>query len=204
MRFFAGLFLCLIPLFSVAESGFIYAYQVRANSWIALSGTTNVNSFTCTSSGDIPDGYLIADILPGSNAVFFSDASLNIKVSSFDCKNRIMSNDLHEAMGGSKHPIVSIRLKEIRPQQQVKSKGKGKLRAEFAITLNGVTRDADIIVDYHEHSPLNMLLSGSKDFLMSDFGIDPPSPAMGFVKVRDKVSISFHLLVETSLISQAR
>ncbi len=204
MRIVALLLMCMLPLFSTAGSGFLYAYQVHPNSWIALSGTTNVNSFTCTSAGEIPNGYIVADILPGSNAVFFSDASLNIKVSSFDCKNRIMSNDLHEAMGGRKHPIVSIRLKEIRPQQQAKSKGKGKLRAEFAITLNGVTRDADIIVDYHEHSPLNMLLGGSKDLLMSDFGIDPPSPAMGFVKVRDKVSISFHLLVETSLISQAQ
>lgn len=204
MRAILAFFMCLFPLLAVSGSGIVYSYNIRSNSWISLSGTTNVNTFTCRSDGEIPNGNILADILPGSNAVYFSDASIDLEVFSFDCQNRVMNRDLHDALGGNDNPHINIKLKEIRPQQPVKAGSGGKIRAEFAITINGKSKNTDILIDYRQHNPHYMLISGSKDLLMSDFGIVPPSPALGLVKVRDKVTIHFHLLVETSLMTQAQ
>ena len=197
-------FIGFLHVSAAVASGLLYAYQVHNDSWIAINGTTNVNSFTCTTNGEIPRGYLTAELLPGSNAVFFSDAKLNVRVHSFECRNRMMNKDLHEAMGGNNNPNISIKLKEIRPQQQTSRSGKNKIRAEFTITLNGVSRDEDIIVDFQQQDPFAMLVTGSKNLKMSDFGITPPSPAMGLVKVNNTINIEFHLLIEASMITQAR
>ncbi|MFO7998583.1 MAG: YceI family protein [Bacteroidales bacterium] len=204
MRSLFAILIGFLPLVAISASGSLYFYEVRENSWIALSGTTNVNSFTCVSEGEIPRGSIVADVLPGSNAIYFSEAELELAVSSFDCHNRMMNKDLHESMGGKNHPSIHIELVEIRPHESVERGSEGKVRASLAITMNGKTKHTDLTVDFHQGNPFNMLISGSKELLMSDFGIDPPSPALGLVRVRDKVTIAFRLAVETSLITQTQ
>jgi hypothetical protein len=204
MRLLLAFLLGILPLLAFPSSGSMYTYQVRENSWISLSGTTNINSFTCTSLGDIPRGFILADILPGSNAVYFSDAELSLEVTSFDCQNRMMNKDLHEALGGKKSPHISIDLVEIRPHESVKRGEEGKVRASVVININGQKKHTDISVDFSQGPTLGMVIAGSKDLKMSDFGIDPPSPALGIVKVRDEVTIQFHLFIEANLITESR
>jgi hypothetical protein len=204
MRYLLAFIFCILPLFAYPGSGNMYTYQVRDNSWVSLSGTTNVNSFTCTSHGDIPRGFILADILPGSNAIYFTDAQLGLKVASFDCQNRMMNKDLHEALGGTKSPYISIDLVEIRPHESVKRGDEGKVRATVVININGQKKHTDITVDFRQGPTFDMVIAGSRKLKMSDFGIDPPSPALGLVRVRDEVTIQFHLFIETSLITESR
>lgn len=204
MRLLLAFLIGILPLLAHPSSGNMYSYQVRENSWVSLSGATNINRFTCTSQGDIPRGFILADIIPGSNAIYFTDAQLGLKVASFDCQNRMMNRDLHEALGGTRSPYISIDLVEIRPHESVQRGDEGKVRASVAININGQKMHTDITVDFLQGSTLDMVIAGSKKMKMSDFGIDPPSPAMGIVKVRDEVTIQFHLFIETSLITVSR
>jgi hypothetical protein len=198
-----GLLMCMLPLFVMAGSGSMYSYRVSDNSWISLSGTTNINSFTCTSMGEIPRGFIMADILPGSNAIYFSDAQLDVPVPSFDCKNRMMNNDLHESLGGKDNPTIKINLLEARTMKDVQNSNNGKILTQVEISINGQTKVTDVTVGYKQINPYSFLITGTKDMLMTEFGIDPPSPMLGMVKVHNKVSIHFHLLIETSLITQS-
>jgi hypothetical protein len=198
-----GLLMCMLPLFVMAGSGSMYSYRISDNSWISLSGTTNINSFTCTSAGEIPRGFIMADILPGSNAIYFSDANMDVPVTSFDCKNRMMNNDLHESLGGQANPTIKINLLEARMMHNAQNESNGKLYTQVEITINGKTKITDVTVGYNQINPYSFLISGSKDMLMSEFGIDPPSPMLGMVRVNNKVSINFHLFIETSLITQS-
>ncbi len=198
-----GLLMCMLPLFVMAGSGSMYSYLVSDNSWISLSGTTSINSFTCTSAGEIPRGFIMADILPGSNAIYFSDANLDVPVTSFDCKNRMMNNDLHKSLGGNDNPTIKIKLLEARMMYNAQNDKNGKLYTTVEISINGQTKITDVTVGYEQVNPYSFLISGSKDMLMSEFGIDPPSPMLGMVKVHNKVNIHFHLLIETSLITQS-
>lgn len=204
MRFLLAILILLLPAIAYPGSGAMYTYQVREESWVSLSGSTNINAFTCISQGDIPRGFIMADMLPGSNAIYFTDAQLGLKVATFDCKNRLMNKDLHEALGGPSSPYISIDLVEIRPHESVNRTNAGKVRASVVIQINGQRKHTDIDVNFRQGSAFDMVIAGSKKLKMSDFGIDPPSPALGLVRVRDEVTIQFHLMVETNLITQAQ
>ncbi len=187
---------------ALAGSGSLYSYSVHERSRILLTGTTNVNSYECVSDSEIPRGSLMADFLPGSNAIYFNDAILVLEVSSFDCGNRLMNKDLHQALGGSESPFIEINLLEARPVSSMQRPNSGKIRVEISININGTTKNTDLVVDYRNADRYNYIISGSKELKMSDFGIDPPSPALGLVRVRDQVVIHFDLLVEANLITQ--
>lgn len=204
MRVPLAILIILIPLLVYPGSGNMYSYQVREESWVSLSGNTNINSFTCTSKGDIPHGYILADILPGSNAIYLADAQLGLRVTNFDCQNRMMNKDLHEALGGKHSPYISIDLVEVRPHESVNRNAAGRVRASVVIRINGQEKHTDIDVNFRQGPTYDMVIAGSKKLKMSDFGIDPPSPALGLVRVRDEVTIQFHLMVETNLITQAQ
>ena len=202
MRHFITLLLLFLTLSGIAGSGNFYSYLVHERSKILLSGTTNVNSYECVSDSDIPRGYMMAEILPGSNAIYFSDATLGLQVVSFDCGHRVMNRDFHQALGGEKSPYIEIKLLEARPLASVQRQNSGKIRVEIAININGKTKNTDIIIEYKTADHFSYSISGTKELRMSYFGIDPPSPALGLVRVREKVTIHFDLLVETSLITQ--
>lgn len=194
-------FLFLFPVAIMAGSGNFFSYTIGEKSRITLKGSTNVASFECVSDSQIPRGYLVADLLPGDNAIFFTDAILGLPVASFDCGNRLMNKDMHQAMGGSNSPTISIKLNEARPLTAVKMPSSGKIRAEVIISINGKTKHTDLVVNYRTNDNLTYTITGIKQLKMSDFGIDPPSPALGIVKVRDQVEIHFDLQVETTQLS---
>ncbi len=198
------LLMCLLPLVVHAGSGSMYSYRVSDNSWISLRGTTSINSYTCTSTGEIPRGFIMADMLPGSNAIYFSDAYMDVPVTSFDCKNRLMNNDLHASLGGAANPAIKINLLEARTMSKLQKGNGGKILTQVEISINGQTKITDVRVDFMQVNPYSFRISGSKEMLMSEFGIDPPSPMLGMVKVHDQVTIHFHLIIETSLISQSQ
>jgi hypothetical protein len=202
MRTFLALLLALTAIPLWAGSGNFYAYSVHERSNVRLSGSTNINTFECISQNDIPRGLMIADLLPGSNAIFFSQAALELEVASFDCGHRAMNKDFHNSLGGMESPYIQIILLEVRPLTSSERQNQGKIRAGVAIMINGKTRNTDIVVEYNTLDFFSYKLSGSKELRMSEFGIDPPSPALGLVKVNDRVTIHFDLVVETSLITQ--
>ncbi|MBW6498471.1 MAG: YceI family protein [Bacteroidales bacterium] len=202
MRPYITILLLFLTLSGMAGSGSFYSYAVNERSRILLTGTTNVNSYECVSDSEIPRGNMMTDILPGSNAIYFNDAILGLEVSSFDCGNRLMNKDLHQALGGSKSPFIKINLLEARPVSSIQRPNSGKIRVEIAISINGTTKNTDLVVDYRSNDSFTYTISGTKALKMSDFGIDPPSPAMGLVRVRDQVVIHFDLLIETNLITQ--
>jgi len=125
-----------------------------------------------------------------------------LKVVSFDCGHRIMNRDFHQALGGEKSPYIEIKLLEARPLTSTQRTQNGKIRIEISIKINGRVKNTDLVVEYSTSDHLSYSIVGSKNLKMSDFGIDPPSPALGLVKVRDQVTINFNLQVDTAQLTQ--
>lgn len=193
--------LVLVPLCVFGGSGNYYSYSVNPKSKVALTGTTNVNSYECVSNDSFTRGYLLADLLPGSNAIYFSEATLGLRVESFDCGNRLMNRDFHNALGAAINPFIEIELIEARALANSMPGDYGKIRIQLSLVVNGVSKQTDMIVDFSNINNSSYTISGSINLRLSDFKIDPPSPALGLVKVRDQVTINFNLQVETILIT---
>lgn len=196
------LLLWMLPFSLAASSGNFYAYSIHPDSKITIQGTTNVNNFACVSESELPQGMFLAETSAADNSIQFSDAVLKLKVESFDCLNRRMNRDMQDAMGAETHPNILIRLLEAEPVDKSLSGGSTQLLVKLSISLNGVEKNTQVVIDYNQVEPYLFSFVGSKELNMTDFNIDPPSPAMGLIKVRDNITIHFNLLVEAGLVTR--
>ncbi len=196
------LFLFLLPFSLTASSGSFYSYSIHPDSRVVIQGTTNINQFACVSESDLPHGVFLAETSETHNAIAFSDAVLKLKVASFDCLNRRMNSDLQDAMGAPAHPEILIRLLEATPVENGASGENNQLLVKMSISLNGVVRNTQVVIEYNRVEPYLFSFVGSKELNMTDFNIDPPSPVLGLIKVHDNITIQFNLLVEAGLLTQ--
>jgi len=202
MRLVSCLIIIILPAALFAGSRQLFSYKVQPGSQITISGSTNVSQFACFSGTTAPHDFFQVEFATGSEVLRFSNANFNIQVVSFDCGNRLMNRDMHQAMGVDKNPLVSIQIIEGIPLEHDQKTGSGTARLQLSITLNGVTRQAIMPVEYSGVYGSRVSVTGTKRLRMSYFGITPPTPALGLVNVRDEVAISMKLLLNINLISK--
>lgn len=194
-----------LPLAASSGSSNSYTYTIREESWVSLSGSSNVNTFECFSNSKHSGGDLVVNINSGTKEINFSNAQMNLNIKSFDCKNPILNKDLYKALGADDVPYISIELIEAIPTRQMQA-GQiltGTIRATIAITLNNKCKMVEIPIDWQRVGPTNFRFTGSKQMNMTDFDITPPSPAFGLIKVDNHISINFSMLVEANSIMLA-
>jgi hypothetical protein len=177
------------------------SYSLNRNSWTSLSGTTNINSFECLSEIGTSHGIILADSGP-DDRINFSDASLLMNVNSFDCKNPIMNRDMYKALGGEENSVIDIRLLDAELIDGKLLSENGNFRANAEITINGQTNPVELLIDWYRSDELEYHFTGSTELSMSAFGITPPSPALGLIKVNDKITVQFNYIVQPSVISR--
>ncbi len=203
--------LIILPAVTIASEGSLQltgnndrsfiAYSVDKSSWLSLSGTTNVNSFECLSSNGVSKGYILAEVKPDDDRINFTDARILVKVNSFDCKNPLISRDMYKALGGDQNPYIEIKLLDAKPGDEYLYSTTGNFNANVVITINGKSRTTVLNIDWSRKEGFEYHFEGSADLTMSDFGIVPPSPVMGMIRLDDNITVNFNYIVQTSIIS---
>lgn len=196
-------FLLLILLSNAAHAGYrkVFGYSVMPESRITISGSTNVSQFACFSHSEAPTGsFLLEETGPQGRALRFHDAYLQISVSSFDCGHRVMNRDMHQSLGVNKFPYITIQIIEAINIHFNPKTSTGTARILVAITLNGKTQNTLMPVSYQMRDVHNIVVETSKKMRMTDFGVIPPTPALGLVKVNDEITIDLRLQVEAGLL----
>lgn len=197
------LFLAILLFSPLADdAGFnnSYTYRIAQESWVSINGTTNINQFSCTSDGHIPRGEFLVNFHPDEPGISFSEASLDLRVDSFDCGKSRMNKDFQNTLNQEQHPFIQITLLQIHPATET-DKGKEVIIAEVEIKIGGSGNKTEIPVVVEHSEDHRFQIKGSKTLLMSDFNLDPPSPFMGLIKVSDKMDIHFNLLIEARMLS---
>jgi hypothetical protein len=177
-------------------------YSINRNSWTSLSGTTNINSFECLSDTGIPNGIILTDSAPDGERIYFSEAKLSMDAASFDCGNPLITRDMHKSLGGPGDAWIDIKLLEAQLMDGSLSSENGNFTANALITINGRSNIAEIMIDWARSGSMEYRFEGSTDLKMSDFGITPPSPALGLVKVKDDITVRFNYIVQPFIISR--
>ncbi len=202
----------LFPFFSVAgenvpsenkhgERGYI-AYTVNNNSWLSITGTTSINSFECFSSSGLSNGYILTETNRHHSKINITDARILVEVNSFDCKNPLLNRDMHNSLGGNENPDIEIKLLDVNLGEENFNSSDGNITANVVITINGKSRKTELDIGWHSTDEFEYHFRGSKELFMSDFEIDPPSPALGLVKVNDKITVNYNYNIQTSIISR--
>ena len=180
----------------------IISYSVSKNSWMALSGTTNVNSFECLSQSGISSGVILTYSDMGDKKINFSDAQLLMEVNSFDCKNPLITRDMYKALGGDKNSGIDIELIDASLTGRSLSSREGTFMANAIITINSHSNMVELMINWNRSEAMEYHFEGKAHLSMSDFGIIPPAPAMGLVKVNDEITVSFNYNVKSEEISR--
>lgn len=154
-----------------------------------IDGSSSVNRFTCRTGAF--DGRAV---LPGG-AVSIDEAEVVIRVPvrTLDCGQRRMNADLQQAMRADTYPHIRFELDDVTVAPRSTTEVGRRTVVEGRLTIAGVQRTLTLGVTVTEVEEGIFELEGHIPLRMTDFGIDPPSPFMGLVRVTDQIIVRFQL-----------
>lgn len=144
--------------------------------FVQINGKTNINSFKCANdSFHFSAGVLQENSLP---------PNINLKVSEFDCGNRIITKDFQKTLEADKFPVMSIRFLGL-------TKTQNSYTAVVEVKMMNHSKKYNIEFDLEKNK-----LLGKRKVKFSDFDIEPPRRMGGMIVVKDDLDLAFSLAVQ--------
>ena len=172
-------------------------FQPESKLWV--DGTSTVRSYTCragTLDGSVTaaGGDATLAIAELQKAVRTVDVS--VPVQSLDCGNGTMNAHLRNALKMQANPTIEFRLSQYDVVPGGATEGTVKLKGN--LTIAGQERPVTIEANVASDAGGALRVKGSKEILMSEFGVRPPTLMMGTLKVRDRVVVNFDVVLKQS------
>jgi hypothetical protein len=190
----AGFFTAAMPLPTfVIKKRFFFDEGSR----LYLNGSSNVNKFTCDCTDRHDGQWVDAERKPGGQ-LKFKNLALLLKTKSFDCHNRKIDADLQKALRADQYPNIKITLLETKQNEKCldgNCTGWFDVQAKTAITITHTTKEMTIPAKARKLGHNRFQLVGQKELYMSSFGVDPPEAMFGMIKVDDKITFHFDLMI---------
>lgn len=193
----------LLLLLSVVFLSYRYSYRSGAftidpTSRLRLEGATNINQFACNCEENLPAGTykIVEDAHP--YLLRLEKTALKLSIQSLDCGRKAINKDLQKALLAEEHPYIRIELLSLRlpePEETTPANSWANIPVQTRITLAGVSRPLHLSVAAKATGENEYHLQSQTKVAMTDFGVDPPKPMLGMIKVKDEITIHFDLIV---------
>ena len=140
--------------------------------FVKINGSTNVNTFQCINSKFKSESYSFSEKnLP----------NIILKVTDFDCGNKMMTKDFQKILNAEKYPEMTIKFLNFTRNQK-------KFLAVVEVKMMNQSRKYNV-----EFNLENNKMVGRKNVKFSDFNITPPKKMGGMVVVKDDLDLTFSL-----------
>lgn len=171
--------------------------SVQSDSKISVDGgstlhdwTAAVNAFegTCTLGPALEKKSL-------KTGEAMSDISLTCQVESMDGgRGAAMNKKIRNALKMTSHPQITFKASN-GTITEIKDKAAGTftLSTKGELSMAGVTKEVEILLEGKREAENKISLKGSKDLKMSTFEIEQPSAMFGQIVTKDEISIRFEL-----------
>lgn len=193
--------LCIIFLFTLStNNSFKVVYKIDAKSRLYLNGKTSINNYECYCTDEFVAANLQGTFNDETGITSFSNCTLYIKTSLLSCKNKLMNRDMHKALKAEEYPYIEIALHDAwQPNKNSKLNLNTwyPFTANITLTIAGISKKTQINVQVNKLSNHLYRLVACKDLLMSDYKVKPRTP-FNMIKIEDKVSINFDMMVVVS------
>ena len=166
---------------------------------LSISGTSTMHPYTVSTkvlkvSAAIASAADAQALLqPGALQGF----ELQIPVNTFTSDKDGLTKQMFKAMKADKHPTITFRLNDYTVEPAA---GDMTVKPTGTLTVAGVERPIDMVLDVKVQAGI-LQVRGTRELLMTEFGIKPPTMFMGMLKTDDKVTIKFE--VQLALASKA-
>ena len=103
-------------------------------------------------------------------------------------RQKIADEALHKMLMVNKHPEIRFRSASIRPAD-----GPERYEVQGELTILDLTRPVVVHVTLREQGDSVLLFEGEATVKMKDYGMKPPSAALGLIGTKDEMTVSFQL-----------
>jgi polyisoprenoid-binding protein YceI len=172
-------------------------FQPESKLWV--DGTSTVRSYSCRATslqGSVTAagsevGLAIAELQKAVRTV-----EVSVPVQSLECGNGTMNGHLRNALKMQTSPTIKFQLSQYDVIPGGATEGTVKLKGN--LTIAGQERPITIDATLAAEADGTLRVKGSKEILMSEFGVRPPTLMLGTLKVRDRVVVNFDVVLKQS------
>ncbi|MBI1803750.1 MAG: YceI family protein [Ignavibacteriae bacterium] len=180
-----------------AQSGTRTQLTVSPESKLVLNGNSTMHEYS-TSASQLSGTIMVDSLLfvEGKRDLSkpFHSVEITIPVKKMLSGNEKLDNNLYDALKADDHPDITYRMTD----DSVIAAGNDSLTVRTAGTLAvaGKEKVIDMVVTVLKNHDSTLSINGSKELLMTDFDVDPPSMMLGLLKTDNAVVIHFNLRVQ--------
>jgi polyisoprenoid-binding protein YceI len=178
-----------LPAAATAQAGTSPLAISSAN--VSVDGTSNVHSFTASTTtvrllaveiAGNPGEDLLAHVLtPGA----LSRLDVAIPAATLRSVKGDIDDNMHKALKVKEFADIRFRLRVVEAEA-------AGYRAAGWLTIAGVEKDVSFLVQV-QRTGAGLVVTGSTDLMMTDYGINPPRAMLGVLKTNPKVTIRLEL-----------
>ena len=194
-----GFLAAVVGMVALTGSSAVAPITFQPESKLWVEGTSSVRAYSCKAT--TLNGSVAAN--PGAATLAVADlekavrtVDVTVPVQGLECGNGTMNGHLRNALKAQQAPTIRFQLSQYDVSATGSSTGTVKLVGTLQIAgqEKPVTIDATVTCDGNGA----VRVKGSKQILMSDFGVRAPTLMMGTLKVRDQVVVNFDVVLKQS------
>jgi YceI-like domain. len=154
---------------------------------LAISGTTNVNSFWLRYSDQASTGKDVNEA--GSSDLNNHPLTFTIPVKKFVFSNHCMRSDFYKMINAEAYPEIPVQIVDFKNPGELKDDSQEIITVN--ITLAGISKVTNVMCKIKKTDKNTFQIKGAKSLSLSDFKIVAPTKFLGMVKVKDEIAIAF-------------
>jgi polyisoprenoid-binding protein YceI len=168
--------------------------QPESRLWVA--GTSTVRSFQCqagTFEAKVAStgGEAVSAVLAGEKAV--SRIEVTVPVERLDCRNGTMNEHMRKALKAKEYPTVVFRADAY---DLVKTNDSVAVTMTGSLRLGGVEKPITIKAQAKPGANGTLVVSGTREVRMTEFGLKPPTLMLGTMRVDEKITVGFDVVLK--------
>lgn len=189
-----GLIALFVLFSSFGSQPTVMTWRIHPSSSIKIHGSSNVNTFGCTATGGFQSRPIECEYKnTRANMQAVMRGSVSVEIKTFDCKNRLLDNDMRKTLRADEYPQMTIQFLELERMPDIDS-DVDFLSGKVQIELAGKQRQFYLRYAFNK-TPNGYLLKGSRAFKFADFDLSPPKKVGGLIRVNDDFDVGFTLVL---------
>ncbi|MCB0424321.1 MAG: hypothetical protein R2802_00605 [Flavobacteriaceae bacterium] len=160
---------------------------VEHDSEVSISGTTNVNSFTCCYNINKLKDPIAVSFESNKDVMIFKATALELENECFDCGHKGINKDFNKLLKTEVYPTIKLQLREIQKATSSENTFFAKVDIHIANKVNSYQLPVKVTKNGHYS------IVGELDLNLTDFNLEAPKKAFGLIVVHDKIKVSFNL-----------
>jgi hypothetical protein len=194
MKWLLPLLIMLPGLNRAGDTENVRIWTVTKESKISILGSSNVNTFTFDIKEYTGKDTLVVFQPAKQVQAVFKKGTVHLPVNDFRNPNPFLTKDFRKIIKSKSHPDILMNFRSFNslPIQGSKSE---RITADVDISLAGKSKAFRICL-LATRSGNIVYLKGAEKLCFSDFGLEAPENIMGFINVKDELTVNFQLALK--------